>query len=548
MKMKLIAKNKKTIFWKYLVFALPLILYMSSLRHDFMFGDDQNMILNNIFLKDWKYFPKFFSESFFAGSGTPSDFWRPFQLMIYSLIVHIVGLQAWALHLSSIFFHSLCGLFIFKLFCRLLPKTTKPAIIAFIIIAWSLHPMHVEEFGGISGLASPGYLFWMLCGLLAFMNFEQKNRLVWYFLSLASYVFALFSKESAVIFPGLLLGMHITGVKSGIFNKMKIKGYAVRHFAFWAVASFYVIARLTFLNFGNTLNFYNQANVFTQNLHYRLFTLFTIFAHGLRIIFLPWGLHPEMSWSVFTNLFSLQVSLSILVLVVILVAAIVAWKKNPVFSFGAFWFFFSYLPMSNLVAQINALVCNHWFYVPTVGIFLSLAALLALIKNNLYQKVALFFVIAVIVVFTTITISLIPHYKDSKSYCRYVLTYEPNVARTWNNLAMSLTGPEEEDEAIKCYLKAIELSDVYPQTHNNLANLYLASGKYDLAKNEYLAALRLDSRFYRAYLGLGSIYLEQGKKEDAIYYFKKAMEVYPYLSSQTINFINSLSESVSVSK
>ncbi len=534
-----IAKYKEVVLWKVLIFILPFIIYLSSFRHVFMFGDDQNMIINNIFLRDWKYFSKFFTENFFAGSGTLTDFWRPFLLIVYSLIVHIAGVKPWVIHLSSILFHSLCGVFIFILFSRILPKTIKPAIIALIVILWSVHPMHVEELGGVAGNV-PYHLFWMLFGLFSFLIFEGKNRLSWYFVSLASFILALFSKESAVIFPGLLFGMHITGIKTGLFKKLRIKDYIFRHFAFFLIASFYILVRLTFLNFSNTLNFYGQPNIFTQNLYYRFLTLFTILNHGLRVIFLPWSLHPERSWPVFTNFFFLEVTLSVIILAALIIVAAKSWKKNPLFSFGIFWFFFSYLPMSNIVAKINSLVCDHWFYVPSVGIFLSLASLLSLIKNNFYQKIALGSLAAVVTVFTIITFSLIPHYKNSKSYCRYVLAYEPDSGRTWNNLAMSLTGPEEEEEALRSYLRAIEISDIYPQTHHNLANLYLDLGRYDLAQEQYLAAIRLDSKFYRAYLGLGKIYLEQGRTQDAVYYFKKAMEAYPYLPKDTVNFINKL--------
>lgn len=538
--MKSILKYKKIIFWQLLIFTLPFIIYLASFRYDFSVGDDQNIILNNAYLRDWKYFPKFFTESSFAGSNTPSDYWRPFLLIGYSVIVHTVGFKAWPFHLFSVLLHSLSGLLIFAIFSRFLRKEVKPAILATMVLLWLVLPVHTEDLAGAAGTASPGHLFWMLLGLFSFLNFEQRKQKVWYVFSLVSFIFALFSKESAIIFPGLLLGMHFTGVRIGIFHKIKIKGYALRHFAFWAVASFYVIGRLTFLNFGNTLNFYNQANVFTQNLHYRLFTLLTVLTHGLRVIFLPWGLHPEKSWPVFANFFSLNVIASTLVLTVIVIAAIASLKKNPLFSFGIFWFFWCYFPTSNLVAQINALVWDHWFYAPSVGIILSAASVLFLIKNNFYQKTVILFLAVIITLFSFLTFRLASHWKNAEAIYRLVLAYEPDSARSWNNLAMSLKGPGKEEESIKYYLKAIEISDTYPETHHNLANTYFNLGKIDLAEKEFLAALRLDSQFYRAYLGLGSLYLAQGKREEAVYYFRRALEIYPYLPSQLVNFINQL--------
>lgn len=536
-----IAKYKKAVFWQLLIFILPFIIYIGSFKNDFTAGDDQNIVLNNIFLRDWKYLPKFFTENFVAGSGTLTNYWRPFQLIVCSLIVHTVGIKGWAFHLSSILFHSLCGLLIFAIFSRLMYRYAKPAIIASMVLLWLALPIHAEELAGTLGIASPSHLFWILLGLFSFLIFEERKQRHWYFVSLSSFIFALFSKESAIVFPGLLLGMHITCIKAGLCNKIKIKDYIYRHFAFWLVASFYIVARLTFLNFNNTLNFYKEANIFTQNLPYRFFTLFTVLTHGLRIIFLPWGLHPERSWPVFTSLLSLNVILSLLILAAIFIAAVVSRRRNPLFSFGIFWFFLAYLPMSNIVAQINAVVCDHWFYTPSVGIFLSIASLLLLIKNNFYQRAFLIFLAAVITVFSILTFSLVPRWKNTESLCRFILSYEPHSAKHWNNLAMGLSDRKEDKGAIECYLRAIEISDTYPETHHNLANLYFDLGKYDLAEKEFLAAILLDSRFYRAYLGLGNIGLLQGKTGDAVQYFKKALEIYPYLPSQAIDFIHKFS-------
>ncbi len=546
--MKPILNYRKFFSWQLLIFVLPFIIYLSSFHYDFSVGDDQNILLNNVYLRDWKFFPNFFTENLTAGSGAPSNFWRPFLLIGYSVIVHTVGFKPWPFHLFAILLHSFSGLLIFTIFSRLMQKKAKPAILASMVLLWQALPIHTEELAGAAGTASPSCLFWMLLGLFSFLNFERRKKKAWYVFSLTSFIFALFSKESAIIFPGLLLGMHILGIKTGFFDKIKIKGYIFRHFAFWLIALFYVIARLSFLNFNNSLNFYNEANIFTQNLNYRIFTLFTVLTHGLRIIFLPWGLHPEKSWPVFVNFFSLQVVSSTLVLAAIIIAAIASWKKNPLFSFGIFWFFCCYFPMSNIAAQINALVWDHWFYAPSLGIILSVASLLFLLKNNFYQKAVVLFLAAMIILFSLLTFRHASHWKNAESFYRLVLAYEPNSAKSWNNLAMSLKEPGEEEESIKYYLKAIEISDTYPQTHHNLANTYRDLGKFDLAEKEFLVAIQLDSRFYQAYLGLGNLKLMQNKPKEALAYFRKALEIYPYLPAQAVDFINKLTEQESSSE
>jgi tetratricopeptide (TPR) repeat protein len=522
-------KNKKIIVLVcgLLILLLPFIIYLNSFRNDFLAGDEEEIILRNNYLWNWQTFYKFFTENYKAGSGAISNYWRPFQLLTYGIITKTVGIKPWPFHLSSIFFHSLCGLLLYLIFLRLFyPKVTLP-IITFMVLMWLALPVHNEEVAACSGLASPSHLFWMLLGILSFLYFDDNKRIIWYIISLISFIFSLFSKESAIVFPGFLLGMHISCARAGILKKLKIKELLPLHIWFWLIASIYIILRLTLLNFSNTLNFYSQANVFTQNFSFRLYTFFTILTRGLIIIFLPIGLHPEKSWPVFTSILAPQVFASFLILILIIVLAIIAWKKKPLFAYGIFWFLLSYLPMSNLFAKINALVWDHWLYTPSVGIFLGLTSLL---QKKLMQRISYIFLISGVIIFSFITILRNRCWKDTETVSRLILSYEPDSAKTWNNLAIALDKKGKYQEAIEGYSKAIWLEDAYPQSHHNLANVYVELGKYDLAEKEYLKAIEMDNKFFYSYLALGKLYLIRGQKEKASDYLRKAVEIYPGLT------------------
>lgn len=536
------AKPGKYFYWNLLIFAFPFIIYINSFQNQFMFGDDQNIILNNVYLKDWKYFPKFFTEHYTAGSGVLYNYWRPFQLAVYSLIVHTAGFRPWAFHFASIIFHSFCGLLIFAIYRKLRRAIDSFAFFALGALVWLALPLAAEELAVTTGLASPLHLFWMLFGVYCFLSFEERKRTIWYILSLSAFIFALFSKESAVIFPGLVLAAHATGIKTGLLKRIKIKGFVYRHIPFWLIAFAYIAARLTILNFDNTLNFYNEPNIFTQHLSYRLYTFFTTFTHGLRIIFLPIGLHPERSWPVFTSLFSIDVLSGFLILSAFLIIAALSWKRNPLFSFGLFWFFFSYLPMSNIVAQINALIWDHWFYAPSAGIAFGVISAAVPLREKFYRR---FFIVLLILITTALgafTFLRNPKWKDTESMSRFILDYEPQAARTWSNLALSISGQGSDDEAIACFLRSIQISDIYPQTHHNLANIYVNLGRYDLAEIQYLQAISLDDKFYNSYIGLGRLYLSEGRLDEAKTYFKKASQIYPYLPREIIEFIEKVAD------
>ncbi len=518
------------------IFLAPFAIYAGSMNNDFLAGDDEAIVLRNVYLRDLRHFPRIFTENYRAGSGEVSNYYRPFQVLMYVPIVQTVGITPLPFHLESIFFHGLCGLFLYVIFLALFrgppgKETTVPlAVIALCALMWTTHPLHNAEIAVTTGIASPAHLFWMLFGLFAFIRFERNAKKIWYAAALGAFVLSLLSKESAIVFPGLLLGMHATGIKTGIFKRRGIGSFIKRQAPFWITAGLYVTARLTCLNFNNSLNFYGEANVFTQNLVYRLYTAATVAAHGLRIIFIPAGLHSERSWPVFTSFFTPQVFLSVAILTALAVAAWRLWRKLPLFTFGIFWFFFSYAPMSNIMAQINALVWDHWFYTPAVGVFLAIASIFSLgfwKKKKILYGAAIAIFVAAACIFSVITISRNAFWRDTESVSKFILTYEPQTAKTWNNLAMAQAGKGKLDEAAASYARAIELSDTYPQTHHNLANLYLGLGKYDLAEKEYLRAIELDDKFYHSYMALGKLYLAQGDKKKAAENFRKTLELYP---------------------
>ncbi len=552
--------------WGAVIAFTPFLVYVNSFSNNFLAGDDEEIILRNRYLTDWRCIPQFFTENYKAGAGSISNFWRPFQLLTYSLIIQTAGFNLFCFHLSSLLFHSLSGLFLYLIFLNLfrpfeevsLAKDKRRSarienlerspqefkfyrkayansplnIIALAVLAWTVHPLHNEELLVVSGLASPSHLFWMLAGMFSFLLFIQKEKWYWFFCAGVSFILSLCSKESAVVFPGLLLGLHITAIKIGRCQKTSWKQVCFQQIPFWIIALAYVVFRLTLLNFDNTLNFYSHSNVFTQSISCRLYTLATVLVHGLRIIFLPYGLHPERSWPVFTTFFTPQVVTSFLLLGVLIIAALKSWKKKPLFTLGIFWFFASYLPMSNFIARINAIVWDHWFYAPSAGIFLSLAALfLCPYPNKLHylQKIAVYILVFLTTIFAIVTFSRNNYPKDTESVSRFILNYEPQSAKTWNNLAMALADKGNHSEAIESYLKAIALSDVYPNTHHNLANTYIALAEYELAEQEFLKAIALDKDFYYSYLSLGRLYLFQGDSEKAAFYLKEALKIYPSL-------------------
>src|SRR5882672_3344171 len=101
-----------------LIVAFGLIAYHNCL-HNAMFWDDDDFILKNRYIKDWHYFPQFFSENLVAGGYLVSNYWRPMLLTVFATAWHIW--QTWepGWHSLNIIFHTLDGILLYFLFSRL---------------------------------------------------------------------------------------------------------------------------------------------------------------------------------------------------------------------------------------------------------------------------------------------------------------------------------------------------------------------------------------------------------------------------------------------
>ncbi|MBI4055626.1 MAG: tetratricopeptide repeat protein [Elusimicrobia bacterium] len=504
-----------------IVFLIPFIFYIPTFQNSFLYGDDEELILRNAYLRDWKHLPELLTDQTRAGAGLSSNFYRPTQMTLYFLLVQTAGLVPWAFQLLNIALHAGGSLLFFLLLQRWLPAS--PLLSLSGVLLWALHPIHVEAVANINGTADPLALFLMLLSFWFFLCGRFKSAGL-------GYLLALLSKESAVILPlALVLYDRMQGQKENFLK---------RHRLFWVLAGLYLLLRLSLFNFAGALNFYPASNPFTENFSYRLYTLFSVLGGGFRMLCWPTGLYPEKGWPVFTTLWTPAVLTPLIVILGLLGAALYFSKRNPLVAFGILWFFVSYLPMSNLWAKINALFWEHWFYAPSLGLVLALLAGASRMRPKA-QKLCALAMLFLALFLGPKTIRQIGIWKDPEIFGRTILQYERGSARVWNNYAMALMDAEKHGEAILAYRKAIGTSDVYPQTHHNLANLYRKTGNLPAAAREYQRALEIDPRFYFSRVALGELLIQTGREEAGVQQLREALEIYPHLP-QVRSFLNSV--------
>lgn len=487
---------------------LVLAVYANCVPGSFVWEDEQ-LVVKNIFLTHWKFLPDLLTKNAVAGAGMPSNFYRPFPALIHFVDIHAWGYRAWAHHLTNVLLVLGMSFAVLKLFRSLF----SPRIAVAFAALFCVHPLLSEIVAYVSGRNDVLALLFLCVGLLSY------SKRPW--LAALCHILAMTSKESLFLFPVFLF----------IYLKMRREKIVwLRLLPFVLISAGYFALRLTVLNFGNTLNFHQNSNVFTEHFIYRFYTYLTTLPKALALWVAPYDLHHERSWKIFTDPGSFQVWGSAMFLAAIAAALWRVRKKYPKAAWGGLWFLVATFPTSNLLVPINAIFYDHWFILPGLGLVIMLADFAQPLEGvqGLGRILGRILFGVILVMLSVLTILHNSRWATNEKLYRHILYWEPGSAKINSNYAMALDDSGKPEAAIEYYRKAIAISDEFPQTHHNMGMSYLELSKFREALAEYDQAIRMDPNFYQSWFQKGLVLAYLGRFPEAREALEKALAIYPY--------------------
>jgi len=510
-------RNKNLILIAGLI-VIGFFIYAFNLSN-LLFWDDDEWIKGNIFVHSFSYLKEVFTQNVEAGFGLNSNYYRPLLLLSFAFNFVIHGIAPFGYHLVSNGFHVANGVLIFLLLSGFIGS--RASFIASLLFL--IHPVQTEAVTYISGRGDPMSVFFMLLGLWVFIKYHRTPKLLFIISSVLLAIAAILSRETAVLFPLFLMIFYISFISKEKFILALKKSFLVSA-PFWVVSVIYFILRLTVFNFQNTLNFYAQSNVYTENLSYRLYTFGHALVEYFKIIFWPVGLHMERDLPIHTSLFQWPVWLAATIIfsIVIIYVSRFRFQIPRIWFFSWSWFFVALGPVSGII-PINALIYEHWLYLPLIG-FATLAGfyidkLLTFLKSkNLAISYSLF-AVSLIIYFSFFAVQSIRRnilWGDSAKFYEDILKYSPSSVRILTNLGNIYYERGDFEKAGEFFKKAIDApaGDTFAQPYYNLGNIYRDKGRIDDAIIQFKKAIEVDPTFPFAYQNLATVYINN--KRDLI--------------------------------
>jgi hypothetical protein len=497
-------------------------LYVFNLGNP-LFWDDADWIVNNpsVHALTWDNIKFIFQHDVLAGIGLQSNYYRPFLFLTFLANYLVSGIHPWSYHVVSNLIHIGNGILLFLLLDRFLRSRAIAMIAALLFV---VHPLQTEAVTYISGRGDPLSVLLMLSALLLFLRGQglwdgRRRGLVQQVIPYVLVVCAIGSRETAFLFPAYLIICLMTFCyREGFWRDVVLS--LRQSWLFIALSGAYLVMRLTFLNFQNTLNFYHTANTYTEHFSYRVYTFLHVVLTYLKIIIVPTGLHMERDTIVHTSLFQFPVWISLIVLPLILWIIVRDFSKTRLWFFAWGIFFVSLAPTSGII-PINALIYEHWLYFALAGIA-TLASWHAVRlweaagPQRILKGVLVMLGIGYVVFLSVQTVRRNLLWGDTKAFYLDILFYEPTNVRVLNNLANYESDHGSIAEAEELYWRAVKADDVQPAPYYNLGNILRDRQDYAGALELYKKALAADPTFPYAYSNIAWVYGQQGNLSGAL--------------------------------
>lgn len=505
-----------------LLFVSATAVYLNILSNGFvLLYDDSNLVLENPWIRDLGSIPEMFSSSAwsFRPEGGPGNYYRPTLHLFFLLNYHVFGLEPWGFHLSSLLVHGLVTVVVFLVLCLLLegrkgrladdPQGLFPAFAGALVFA--IHPVHTEAVAWVSAVSD---LHVTLFFILSFYFYARSKGC-----SVSSLVFfalALFSKETAVVLPAVLLAHDLTcgrGVKS-----------ARPYIPYVLITVLYLALRQHALG-----GFAPDERTFGLNTYQVFLNIPPLFASYLVKLVFPADLKAIYVFHPVRSIFGWKVFVSIGASASYMATLLYFIRKEPRLSLALVLLALPLLPVLYIPFLGENVFTERYLYLPSFGfVFLvSIAVEKARGWSGASYKAASVIVVVIAVVFLAAAVSRNSVWRNDLSLWKDTVEKSPDSVIARGNLGMVYGAEGRFEEAAEELRAGLELDPTRQELWNNLGLVYLKIGISSEAIKMFKSALNLNESYVDARFNLALAYRTAGRRNDAIREFEHVLALNP---------------------
>jgi tetratricopeptide (TPR) repeat protein len=495
-----------------------------------------------------------FDDQVFSGNpmfSRPSDIWRQFtnsasseayRPVFFATIVLnslMFGQESSSgFHIINILCHAIACPFVFAIFVRLgLDRALSLGLTA----VFTTHPLLCQATAWVPGRNDSFVAIWLFSSFVTLMIWAEKRQPAMLVIHLLTFAISNFTKESAVVFPGVCGVYMLFIAREKLFSRTMIMLVV----AWLAIDAVYLIARVMV-----------PPVIISKSYTFQ-------YLYGLPALAAGWRVLPEFVGKMVVPLnqstYALLSTFSTVfgLVVVLLLSGGVAYAMRKVegvrwqiIALGGVWIFlFLVLPLMRYQLHTAASELDyleHRAYVPLVGLLLIIGECIRHFTQRTSparQPILIGFAV-ISVLFLVLTIRYSDQFKNGLTFWRKVLEYNPQSALAYNSVGyFMLEGGMPLNEVEPFMSKACELAPSDVRYLNGLAVVHLRMGKNEQAMQEMAKGAQMDSTFSDIVYNLAYM-IQQTKgeagREEAKKLYRQAIRNNPAHFNAHLNLIVSL--------
>ncbi|MDP8265040.1 MAG: tetratricopeptide repeat protein [Candidatus Aceula lacicola] len=521
---------KSNIFVFFILAAAVFLIFGNALFNDYSY-DDHYLILDNHYIRDLGNLKDFLltDVAVMTPIEKPSGYYRPVSMIFLVLNYKLWGLNAFGFHLMSVIIHFLNCFLVFLIIKQIAKNFFVPFLSSLI---FAVHPIHVEAVAPIFNYMGILASFLALFSFWAFIKSDSMRKMKYIILSAILFLLSVFSKEEAIILPGIfaLYDFYFCSSYSvsRILKKWKLYLFLITPAVFYILLRFLVFGKQTALGFWNmNLEFNIMAS---SGILDHVATIFYTFLKYFFILVFPANLTAFYLIDPVISLTVVKIFVSVFSVLFLILYAVVFAKRSPAVSFFIGWFFISSIMISNII-PIGGLFSERFMYFPSVAYCFFVGFLLykaaTSFKNSNERQTRLLVILGFLIIFVLYAQKTVARnyvWKNDITLWADTIKKTPGSYRPHLYLADAyhFYGEEYNDKALKSYLKALE----YPEApelriQNSIGKFYGLQNEHIKALEHFKAALVLNFQDVKTLYNVGITYYFLGQYDEAAKYFEE---------------------------
>ncbi len=538
----------KSAHW--IFFVLAVLLYGNTLNNQYALDDFAVIFDNSNVNRGFEGIKDILTTNMLHGiSGFNDGLYRPVATLTFAIEVGLFGENPTISHLINILLFGGISLLLFKNLKEILPENLL-SVAFFATAIYVFHPIHTEVVANIKSRDELFASIFLLGSLWYFIQALINRKKGAYLFAFLLYVFALFSKESAITYFAvipLLLWIHPSVKIKQLL--MPSAAMLLLSISFYGLHS-YIISSMDRPVDAGLFELLNNPIVGVNDPSIRYGTAFYLQVLYLTKLLFPVELLHDYSYNLIPTI-SLGTAKGIsglLIIIGLVGSAIYGVIKRNLLGIMAAFYLLGIAVVSQLIIPIGALFAERFLFVPSMAFCVVIAFILNLLLAK--KQIVLNITLAVILfLFGIKTVDRNGDWKNNQTLYAADIVAGGASARINYNYGSTLTqlGNSVRDKVKKqayyresaIYLqKAIEIYPEYWDAYNNLGLVYKNNNQLDLAENVFDLLLKKNPNYTKGYYNQATVQLaaEKGKAalENFIIYSKTTPSAQVYSSMGTI--------------